>query len=222
MRWRVKRRVERGERDLARLVEREHLFVGGDGVLGAAELLLVDLGHLRVERLALRRLVGELDAPAVDADEIAPPLGAPVEAVERLERLGVGRVRARGRARSPWRPRRPCRAARRCARAASSSRARARASARPSAISSKIASSLSHALASPASARARRATRRSTDRPSSALRLRLEREVHVAERVDRDARHLALQLRRAGRRPPRLRPGSRARATSFCQSPRTS
>ena len=49
-------RVERGERDLARVVEREHLAVGGDRVFGLAELLLVDLGHLRVERLALRRL----------------------------------------------------------------------------------------------------------------------------------------------------------------------
>ena len=49
--------VERGERDLARRVEREHLAVGRDRVLGLPSFSLVDLGHLRVERLALGGVV---------------------------------------------------------------------------------------------------------------------------------------------------------------------
>src|SRR3569832_610757 len=53
--------VERRERDLRRVVEGEHLAVRGDGLVGPAELALVHLGHLRVERLAIVRLGRQLD-----------------------------------------------------------------------------------------------------------------------------------------------------------------
>ena len=72
--WRVNRSSSARERPVAARLELEHLLVRRDGVLGAAQPLVVDLRHRGVERLALARVVRLLDATLDDADEILPPL----------------------------------------------------------------------------------------------------------------------------------------------------
>ena len=92
MRWRVKSASSAasavwlvGSSSSTRLYE-------DDRVVGATELLVVDARHLRVELLALGRIGGQLDATLGDADEIGPPLRAREERLQRVERLGVGRI----------------------------------------------------------------------------------------------------------------------------------
>ncbi len=84
--------VERAEGAVAPRVELEHLLVRRDGVLRATEPLVVDLRHRGVERLAIARVVGLLDAALDDADEVLPSLRAREELLERRERFGVRRV----------------------------------------------------------------------------------------------------------------------------------
>ncbi len=88
----LEQRVERRERPRARGIELEDLSIQADRRRTLLEHLVVDLGHLREQSALLVGIGRDLGAPAEHAEQVTPPLGAPIERVEPEEHVHVARV----------------------------------------------------------------------------------------------------------------------------------
>ena len=85
-------RAERLDRLFVRRRDVEDLAVGLDGAIGVAQALFAHLRDAQVERDGLVAAGGERQPRRQDADQLLPVARALVVALERVERLGVGRI----------------------------------------------------------------------------------------------------------------------------------